>query len=993
MTTLQAFREQAAAWTPHIALMDLNLPDGRATDVLPDPEDTRTFPIVVMTSYGSEQTAVEAMKCGAWDYLVKLPETFRDLPRTLQRVLKEWQRRTEGKRLHQELVRSQEELKAVYDHAPVLMCVVDANRRVLYANPAFRAHTGASETDLKGGQAGGALGCLNAVEELGGCGFGAGCRTCPLRLAIDDTLRTGVGHTNVEFSTTLVQNGKQRIFSLLGSTARIPTGDHHGILLCLNDISDHKQAELALQQSELRYRTQFDLASDGIFTLSREGKLLEVNEAFAHMHGYTREELQNINLEDLDTPKSHEAVPERMRRILAGETLSFEVEHFHKEGHTFPIEVSANLIASDSGPAILCFHRDITKRKESEAALRESEERYRTLFEQMTEGFALEEVVCDEEGKPSDLRFIDMNPAFEAQTGLKNTEVAGRTLRELFPDVEPLWIERYGKVALTGEPVQFEAEFGALRRIYGVRAFRTVPGRLGVMFTDISDRKQAEAQLQASKDLLSKALSVSPDAFAITSLEDGIYAEVNEGFTRITGYTKDELIGRSSVAASAPLWADPKDRDRLVEGLKEKGEVVDLEANFLGKGGQLFIGLMSAKLFEVDGEKKVLSVTRDITARKQAEEETLKLQAQLQQSQKMESLGVLAGGVAHDMNNVLGAILGLASAHIGTQPYGSPLHQALDTICKATERGGKMVKSLLNFARQSPVENHELDMNAILKEQVGLLERTTLAKVRLQMDLETGLRPIRGDASALTHAFMNLCVNALDAMPEEGTLTLHTRNVDHDWIEVVVEDTGTGMPKEVLDKALDPFFTTKGVGKGTGLGLSMVFSTVKAHRGQMAIQSAPGQGTRVMLRFPACENGVQDPEPALSETAPPTLGTLRVLLVDDDELVQSSVQALLEVLGHTAVTTAQCGEEALAKLEAGLEADLIILDMNMPGLGGAGTLPRLRTLRPTVPVLLSTGRADQVASSLASAHPGVTLLSKPFGLRELQKHIEALGLG
>jgi CheY-like chemotaxis protein len=201
------------------------------------------------------------------------------------------------------------------------------------------------------------------------------------------------------------------------------------------------------------------------------------------------------------------------------------------------------------------------------------------------------------------------------------------------------------------------------------------------------------------------------------------------------------------------------------------------------------------------------------------------------------------------------------------------------------------------------------------------------------------------------------------------------------------------MPKEVLDKALDPFFTTKGVGKGTGLGLSMVFSTVKAHRGQMAIQSAPGQGTRVMLRFPACENGVQDPEPALSETAPPTLGTLRVLLVDDDELVQSSVQALLEVLGHTAVTTAQCGEEALAKLEAGLEADLIILDMNMPGLGGAGTLPRLRTLRPTVPVLLSTGRADQVASSLASAHPGVTLLSKPFGLRELQKHIEALGLG
>lgn len=168
------------------------------------------------------------------------------------------------------------------------------------------------------------------------------------------------------------------------------------------------------------------------------------------------------------------------------------------------------------------------------------------------------------------------------------------------------------------------------------------------------------------------------------------------------------------------------------------------------------------------------------------------------------------------------------------------MHQALDTICKATERGGKMVKSLLSFARQSPADNQRLDINAILREQVSLLERTTLSTVRLQLDLEGNLLPYLGDASALTHAFMNLCVNAVEAMPENGTLTLHTRNVDRGWIEVEVEDNGTGMPKEVLEKALDPFFTTKGIGKGTGLGLSMVFSTVKAHRGQMEIESEPG---------------------------------------------------------------------------------------------------------------------------------------------------------
>ena len=385
----------------------------------------------------------------------------------------------------------------------------------------------------------------------------------------------------------------------------------------------------------------------------------------------------------------------------------------------------------------------------------------------------------------------------------------------------------------------------------------------------------------------------------------------------------------------------------------------------------------------------------DITERRQAEEERAKLQAQLQQSQKMESLGTLAGGVAHDMNNVLGAILGLASAHIGSQPYGSPLHQALDTICKATERGGKMVKSLLSFARQSPVENHKLDMNDILHEQIALLERTTLAKVRLQLEMETELRPIFGDASALTHAFMNLCVNAVDAMPDGGTLTLHTRNVDNEWIEIVVQDSGVGMSKEVLEKAMEPFFTTKETGKGTGLGLSMVFSTVKAHRGQMAIESSPNLGTRVMLRFPACDRIVPDisTSPVGFEGAVRSQSTISVLLVDDDDLIQSSVLAILEVLGHTTVTTALSGEEALTLLQNGLEADLVILDMNMPGLGGIGTLPRLRELRPEVPVLLSTGRVDQTALSLASAHPGVTLLSKPFGLRELQEVLGRIGLG
>jgi CheY-like chemotaxis protein len=237
---------------------------------------------------------------------------------------------------------------------------------------------------------------------------------------------------------------------------------------------------------------------------------------------------------------------------------------------------------------------------------------------------------------------------------------------------------------------------------------------------------------------------------------------------------------------------------------------------------------------------------------------------------------------------------------------------------------------------------------------------------------------------------MNLCVNAVDAMPEHGTLTLRTRNLDEAWIEVQVEDTGLGMASDILEKALDPFFTTKEVGKGTGLGLSIVYSTVQAHHGQIELWSQPGQGTCVTMRFPAGTAGAQDPHSSGKFQTTGARKRLDILLVDDDELIQSSMQALLEVLGHR-VFPALRGEDALAKLKAGLLPDLVILDMNMPGLGGAGTLPRLRALHPTLPVLLATGRADQAAVDLVEAHDHVTLLAKPFSMKQLRVYLEPIG--
>ncbi|WP_285574876.1 ATP-binding protein [Geothrix limicola] len=372
-----------------------------------------------------------------------------------------------------------------------------------------------------------------------------------------------------------------------------------------------------------------------------------------------------------------------------------------------------------------------------------------------------------------------------------------------------------------------------------------------------------------------------------------------------------------------------------------------------------------------------------------SEDQRRVLESELFQVQKMESLGSLAGGVAHDMNNVLGSILAMASMHQELQPPETPAHQAFSVIVHACDRGASLLRRLLDFARRDLSDIQVVHLNALIQEEVLLLERTTLGQIRLAMDLDSALPAIRGDASALLHAIMNLCINAVDAMPSGGCLTLRTRTTPGGWAELEVEDSGHGMSKEVMEKALDPFFTTKPTGKGTGLGLSIVYSTVNAHHGIMELRSEVGVGTRVILRFPAAE-AIEDGQCISAEPAPgePT-PSLDVVLVDDDPLIRDTLASVIQCLGHR-VTPLDSGEAALAWLASDRVAEVLILDMNMPGLGGGGTLPYLRDLRPELPVLLATGRVDQTALDLVQAFPHVKLLPKPFSMNELKARLEAL---
>jgi PAS domain S-box-containing protein len=808
-----------------------------------------------------------------------------------------------------------------------------------------------------------------------------------------------------------------------------------------------KQAEEDLRASEDRFARAYRANPDAVCMNSLvDGRYLAVNEGFTRLTGWGEAESLGKSARDgsLDVwadPRDRDRVVATVRRL--GRVERMEVTLRRKDGGLVVGLLTATLLEIGGEPSVLSITRDITADRAQARQLERMTRLYAALShvsqavvlsageEEMLERicrvlvedgkFSLSWLAWDDPtthrihmgGRFGDAsRFLDGLEvrSDDSALGQGATGIAIRERRTVIVNDFQEFMEhtpwrdaaaQAGFAASAALPVRRGgAVCGALmvyateRGVFGeleVALLEEVAATLSFALDHLDlerGRLQAEATLRREHLRAETYLQVAEVVLVALDPELRVTMLNRKGHD-VLGREPGSLLGRDWVEATIPPERVEATRAHFQRLLRGEAESTGTAEAWLlrGDGDRRLLAWNNTVLRDEAGRATgILSSGTDVTERRKAEEEREVLHAQLAQAQKLESLGSLAGGVAHDMNNVLAAILAMASAQAEVVPPGSPVHRGFERIIQAAVRGGKMVKSLLSFARKKPSELREVDLGALLLDQAQLLEHTTLSRVHLEMDLEPALLAVRGDASALSHVILNLCVNAVDAMPEGGSLVLRTRNLGTDQVLVEVADSGVGMPPEVLEKALDPFFTTKPEGRGTGLGLSMAYSTVKAHGGTLEIRSEPGQGTRVRLVFPAVTSPAASiPSIPGPEREGPRPG-LTVLLVDDDDLVRESQTVLLETLGH-AVRAAASGEEGLAALEEGLEPDVVILDMNMPGLGGPGTLDLLRRSRPRVPVLVATGRVDQSALDLVRAHEGVTLMPKPFEIEELRANL------
>jgi PAS domain S-box-containing protein len=768
----------------------------------------------------------------------------------------------------------------------------------------------------------------------------------------------------------------------------------------LSDISKCIQAEMEMSERETRFRNIIEDTTAGYFYIDRDGCFQRVNDAWLRMHGYDSPEKvigRHFSITQVDSDL--EAARQYVEKLLNGHSIpTGEFSRRCKDGsvgyHTFSAHpvVQAGVVVGVEG-----FIIDITERKRVDKALRESERLYRSLFENMLNGFAYCRILF-EDGKPRDFVYLAVNDAFASLTGLK--DVVGRKVTEVIPGIreaDPRLFETYTRVAMTGQPERFEMFVEALQMWFWISVYSPAHEHFVAVFDVITERKKAEEALQKSEARFRILFEKLPLPLCHMD-KDGVFTFRNERFVQIFGYTADD------VSTAAEWWLraypDPYYRQWVTEtwdaavrrAAVEGGDIDAIEYRVTCKNGE-------ERVVEISGitmEEKLLAMFIDLTARKRTEEEKAGLEAQLHQAQKMESVGRLAGGVAHDFNNMLSVIHGHAELALMKVDPSQPFHADLKEIVKAAIRSADLTRQLLAFARQQTVAPQVLDINEAMAGMLKMLQRLIGEDVDLNLQPAADLWPVKVDPSQIDQILANLCVNARDAISDVGKLTIETGNITVDkyycashvgfvpgeYVLLAVSDDGSGMDKETQSHIFEPFFTTKVMGKGTGLGLATVYGIVKQNNGFINVYSEPDQGTTFKIYLPRYAGKA---EQAWTEGAagPALRGQEAILLVEDDPAILELTTQMLEMQGYTVLAASTPGEAMRLAREHSGETHLLMTDVVMPEMNGRDLAKNLLSLYPHLKRLFMSGYTANVIAHHGVLDEGVHFIQKPFSMQGL----------
>ena len=813
-----------------------------------------------------------------------------------------------------------------------------------------------------------------------------------LRMDMELLKRPGV---QVWESAMQYADGLRRDVIFTKATFEDRKGALAGLIGVILDITERKQAEEALRRSDTKLRQVIDLVPHFIFAKDREGRFILVNKTVADAYGTTVEELtgktdgdfnpnrdevehflkDDIMVMDSGTPKE---IPEETITDTDGQIRILQTTKI-------PFTLSMT-----GGDAVLGVSTDITERKRAEKAIRDSEEKYRNIFENAVEGI----FQSIPEG-----RFISVNPSLARMFGYESSRALIETItdidRQMFvlPEDGMLFgklIEEYGRVE-GFETRMYRRDGEPLWASIAARAVYDEDGRLVCVegtTEDITKRKRDEEALQESE---AKYRSLVENSLvAVYIVQNGLFRFVNAPFCSVSGYTSSEVVDKLGLLD----LVHPDDREQVAENTgkmasREAG-YVEHEFKAVRKDGKIITVKTMESPLVYNGAPASAGILMDITR-----EQTL--ETQLRQAQKVEAIGHLAGGIAHDFNNILTVLTGYASLLDMQMNEGDPLKAHVDQILSASRKASGLTQSLLTFSRQQSVTLLAVDINTIVRETLELLKRLVTEDIVLRTRLAPDTITIMADTIQIDQILFNLVTNAMDAMKKGGTLTIETDLVALDelvethgfgkpglYAVLSVTDTGEGMDETTKEKMFDPFFTTKEVGKGTGLGLSTVYGIVKQHGGYITVASEPKVGTSFRIYFPAVDRKMVDED----EPAPAGLkgGSETILVAEDDESVRRFLVEVLGLYGYRVIQAVD-GEDAVRSFAVNPIVDLMIFDSVMPNKNGREAYDEIIRMRPGSRVLFISGYTRDVVLDKGVEEKEFAFISKPLFPNDLLRAV------